>query len=118
MTVERFVIDLPEYPVLKRPAAKRIIHDVVIMVAEANMGLKREQLQDIQRSHDISLKDLEDFVHRLLTVLYNTRLFSYVNRVTDPVSNVDVEISHRSAMVEITWNDRANKDHPRASHHS
>lgn len=117
MTVERFVLDLPDYPALKNSAAKRIIHDVVLMVAEANMGLRREQLQDIQRSQDISLRDLEEFVHRFLNVLYNTRLFSYVNRVTDPVSRVDVEISHRSAMVEITWNDRANQNHSRAGDH-
>ena len=118
MSVERFVVDLPEYPVISNSAAKRIIHDVVVMTAEANPGLKREQLLDIRQKHDISLRDLENFIHRFLNILYHTNLFSYVNRVTVPVSSVDVEISHRSAMVEITWNDRANKNHSRASHHS
>jgi len=117
MSVERFVIELPQYPVLGDRAAKRIIHDVVIMTAEANPGLKREQLLAIKQEFRIDLVDLEEYIHRVLSVLYHTNLFSYVNRVTDPVSRVDVEISHRSAMVEITWNDRANKDHSRARHH-
>jgi hypothetical protein len=112
MQVERYVLELPEFPVLKRDAAERIVKEVITMTAEANVGLDREVLGSISREYEVTLHDMELFINRLLTILYNTNVFSHVVKVNHPLSNVDVEVSHRQAFVEIAWNDRANKNHP------
>jgi hypothetical protein len=112
MQVERYVLELPEFPVLRKPAAERIVREVITMTAEANVGLDREILMSISREHEVTLKDMELYIDRLLTILYNTNVFSQVVKVAHPLSNVDVEIVHRQAFVEIAWNDRANKNHP------
>lgn len=112
MQVERYVLELPDFPVLKNEAAERIVREVITMTAEANVGLDREILGSISREHEVTLKDLELYISRLLTILFNTNVFSQVVNVAHPLSNVDVEVSHRQAFVEIAWNDRANKNHP------
>lgn len=111
MRIERFVIEVPDYPVVNNRTAERIIREVVKMAADAGVGLSREVIGDIRDKHQIPLDALELYISRLLTVMYNTRLFSLLNKTTDPMSNVDVEVRRRVAMVEITWNDRANKNH-------
>lgn len=111
MRIERFVIEPPEYPKVSTRTAERIIREVVKMTADAGVGLSRETLNDIHDKHRIPLNELEMYINRLLTVLYNTRMFTMLNKTTDPLSNVDVEVSRRVALVEITWNDRANKNH-------
>lgn len=112
MQVERYVLELPEFPVMKRDAAERIVKEVITMTAEANVGLDREVLGSISREYEVTLHDVELYINRLLTILYNTKIFSSVLNVNHPLSNVDVEIVHRQAFVEIAWNDRANKNHP------
>lgn len=112
MQVERYVLELPEFPPMSKGAAERIVREVITMTAEANVGLDREILGSISRDHGVTLKDMEMYIDRLLTILYNTNVFSQVVNVPHPLSNVDVEVTHRSAYVEIAWNDRANKNHP------
>lgn len=112
MQVERYVLELPEFPPMAKEAAERIVREVITMTAEANVGLDREILGSISRDHGVTLKDMEMYIDRLLTILYNTNVFSQVVNVSHPLSNVDVEVTHRSAYVEIAWNDRANKNHP------
>lgn len=112
MQLERYVLELPDFPVMENAAAERIVREIITMTAEANMGLDREVLGSISREHEVTLKDLELYISRLLTILYNTNVFSQVVKVAHPLSSVDVEVAHRSAFVEIVWNDRANKNHP------
>lgn len=111
MHIERYVLELPEFPILEKDAAERILKEVLVMTAEANVGLSREVLVSISREHAVTLKDLELYIDRLLTILYNTNVFSQVVNVAHPLSNVDVEVTHRQAFVEIAWNDRINKKH-------
>lgn len=111
MHIERYVLELPEFPILDKEASERILKEVLIMTAEANMGLSRDTLGSISREYGITLKDLELYIDRLLTILYNTNVFSQVVNVAHPLSNVDVEVTHRQAFVEIAWNDRINKKH-------
>lgn len=112
MLIERYVLELPDFPVMENEASERIVREVITMTAEANMGLDREVLGSISREYSVTLKDLELYITRLLTILYNTNVFSQVVNVTHPLSNVDVEVNHRQAFVEIAWNDRVNKNHP------
>jgi type III secretion system FlhB-like substrate exporter len=112
MKIDRYVLELPEHPVVSASAAEHIVEEVVRMTAEANIGLARETIVSISREHGITLKDLEMFIDRFLTIMYNTNVFTRINQVVHPLSDVDVEVVHRSAKVEITWNDRINKDRP------
>ncbi|MNF90471.1 hypothetical protein D3C85_621670 [compost metagenome] len=112
MKVERYVLELPDFPVMKQDAAERIVKEIITMTAEANIGLDRETLVSISREYEVTLHDMELYIDRLLTILYNTNVFSHVVKVSHPLSNVDVEVAHRQAFVEIAWNDRINKSHP------
>lgn len=111
MKFENYVIELPDYPVVNRAAAEQMILEVITMTAEANVGLDRDTIRNIATENKLSLKDVEMFIDRILTGLYNTHIFSQVLQVKLPLSNVSVHVRGKCACVEITWNDKLNQDH-------
>lgn len=108
MSVERIVIELPETPILTQQASEDIIREIVGMISDVKMGLSREVLSRLSRNHQITLKDLEFFVTRLLNSLYHNHVFSHILNNPHDLRVFEVEVKNRSAMMELHWNDRAN----------
>ena len=108
MSIERIVIELPESPVLSQAGAEDVIREVVAMIGDARAGLSREILGRLSRTHQITLKDLEMFVTRLLNSLWHNHIFSHILNAPNDLRLFEVEVRNRSAMMELHWNDRAN----------